>query len=185
MRQLPHGTGSGRVSRLLHGKTLAALALSLTIGYVGQVISNGSSYTNLEGPVFGTRVGVYHVDSLDEKLDLMQTAHPASDFRPDGPEHHSISDYKVVLYKLPNGSVEHSTADDFPLDPRFEMVCTLPGAVRKQIAKQIAPAKASIYPILEEIPEDSPLPGVSEDRHFGEEVLQRSWSCIYIFITNK
>ena len=56
------------MSRLLHGAALTALAFSSTIGYVGQLVSKGTPYPDLEGPVFGTRVGIYNVDNLEKPL---------------------------------------------------------------------------------------------------------------------
>eukprot|EP00973_Karenia_brevis_P032962 4549720-Karenia_brevis.AAC.1 len=35
------------------------------VGYAAQVVSSGCNYRNLEGPVFGTRVGIYYSTNLD------------------------------------------------------------------------------------------------------------------------
>ena len=54
---------SFRRGRLLRcGGTLAATALALTIGFVAQVVSCGSHYKDLSGPVFGDRIGTFYAD---------------------------------------------------------------------------------------------------------------------------
>ena len=58
------------MNKLVHGKALAAMAFSATIGYMAQVVSAGIPYKDLEGPVFGTRVGIYPMETLESKLQL-------------------------------------------------------------------------------------------------------------------
>ena len=109
------------MSRLLHGAALAALAFSSTIGYVGQLVSKGTPYPDLEGPGFGTRVGIYHVDNL-EKPFLTDKREEAG--------HASEIPFKVILYKVPSGAIEESNAEDSPTGgmdgERYTMVSTLP-----------------------------------------------------------
>ena len=86
------------------------MATALTIGFIGHFMAADASI-NLEGPVFGTRIGVVPVESMQDELD------PSNNLLRFGDTPQScMSDYQLVLYKLPEGAVEHSTADDFPLD---------------------------------------------------------------------
>ena len=48
------------MNKLVVGKKLSSTLSVPLIGYVAQIISCGLSYHSLEGPVFGTRIGVYH-----------------------------------------------------------------------------------------------------------------------------
>jgi len=156
------------VNYLLHGNALARMALSLTIGFVGQFVTANSAYTNLEGPVFGTKVGIYPVESEFDKLD------PSNNLLRHGETPQScMADYQLVLYKLPEGAVEHSNADDFPLDDQYEMVSTVPGSVKKQILQQYRPQHvrfSQCFPIeLDTIPEESSDPPESGRSPGGTE----------------
>jgi len=141
----------GSVNRLVHGTALAAMAFSVTIGYMAQVVSAGIAYTDLEGPVFGTRVGIYHLSSLSDRIQVSAHVDNATltpkDFG-----------YRVVLYKLPHGSVEHSTEDDCPNASTIGMVATVPHRVKAMLAKASDIPKVHTYPVDSEmapIPEDS------------------------------
>ena len=47
---------------------LAAIAFSVTFGFVVSVVLAGSTYKDLEGPVFGTRAGIYSLGPLDQMI---------------------------------------------------------------------------------------------------------------------
>ena len=72
------------VNSIITGKALVLLlGLPLLIGYVGQVVSAETKYRSLEGPVFGTRVGIVQQESQ-----------------------------QVILYRCPEGAAESSWDDD-------------------------------------------------------------------------
>ena len=110
-----HECRGGVVSGLLHGAALTALALSPTIRYVFQMVSIGITYPNLEGPVFGIRVGTSHVNNLGDPL---SSAAPTDKL--EGDSSGTGSPYKVVLYKLPCGAIEERTFDGHPSNKRLE-----------------------------------------------------------------
>ena len=63
-RHTSRSNGRGAVNKLLQGVVLAsALGSALCSNYVGQVVSANTSYRDLEGPIFGDRVGIYHASS--------------------------------------------------------------------------------------------------------------------------
>ena len=76
-------------NKILHGGALAKIGLALTIGYVAQIVSTGATYKSLEGPVFGTKVGIFDTNKSI-----------------------SLPDKQVIVYKLPCGAVEECERDD-------------------------------------------------------------------------
>ena len=139
------------MSKLIVGAALSALSVACTIGYVGQVVEAGRPYADLQGPVFGTRVGVYHTDDLTVPLQ----------------EDQQSGQHKVVLYRLPSGAIEHCEGDP---DPDVSLIGTAPKAVKSSMMKRLALPKSLIAPEfapgLEPIPEGEAthqiLPGEDE-----------------------
>ena len=109
------------MSKLIVGAALSALSVACTIGYVGQVVEAGRPYADLQGPVFGTRVGVYHTDDLTVPLR----------------EDQQSGQHKVVLYRLPSGAVEHCEGDP---DPDVSLIGTVPKAVNSSLKKRLGAA---------------------------------------------
>ena len=73
------------MNKLLQGVMLAsALGSALSSSYVGQVVSSNTTYRDLEGPIFGDRVGIYHASSEHGPW--------TTDARRD-------EEYKMILYK--------------------------------------------------------------------------------------
>ena len=128
---------------------MATLAITFTIGFVAQVISTGSVYKNLEGPIFGTRVGIYHMETLDSK------PIPAKSSTKD--QH----GYRMIVYRLPSGAIEHSQSDDFPSNTSHDMVVTLPASVKRSISQTFVLPKSTNLPQLASIPEDFSEPSAS------------------------
>ena len=118
------------------------------VGYAAQVVSLGCTYKNLEGPVFGTRVGIYHSAKLDEPWwnetvsgsstiysvlprakasggpeQVMQKESDMSEFD------EKNRNFRLILYKLPSGTYEQSITDD------DDGITTLPRPVREKISK--------------------------------------------------
>eukprot|EP00973_Karenia_brevis_P004477 613179-Karenia_brevis.AAC.1 len=96
----------------------AILGLSLMVGYAAQVVSLGCQYRNLEGPVVGTRVGIYYSANLNgpwwiEKVSGMSTTYSVlpracASGRPE--EESDLSKYdeqnrkfRLILHQLPSG----------------------------------------------------------------------------------
>ena len=167
-----HGS-VGAVNRLAHGTSLAALAFTLTIGYMAQIVTAGLAYPDLEGPVFGTRVGIYHVDSLSSPVPVRESS---ASVRQQNDTEPGASGFRIVLYKLPHGAVEESNVDDNPSDPTFGVVSTVPAGVKSKIAYRLANQTTHVLPVrsavsdsqMPPIPEDSALPSASVRQQDGE-----------------
>ena len=97
------------------------IGFNLPIGYAAQVTSFGTRYRNLEGPVFGMRVGIYHSDSGTQGWKSIG-------------DEKSTKDYRMVVYKLPHGILETTERDDYFM---YESDNTLAGSVKKKILKSI------------------------------------------------
>ena len=160
-----------------------------TIGFAAHVVSAATPYRDLEGPVIGTRVGIYHIQSLDDKLQLstaglvsvvprlsqLSSASCAEDLSPQS-QLSSASQaedlsagYRVILYKLPHGAVEHSNGEDAP-SRQSDMVATLPKAEKSALIGALLNNESSSFPVqstsmsddLFDIPEDSMAPSASQ-----------------------
>ena len=152
---------NGPVNRILHGTSLAALAFSLTIGYVAHVVTTGSTYKDLEGPVFGTRVGIYHTEDLHK---------PWYQVQQDGPIDANIipnSKYRLILYQLPAGAVEHSETDD------NEGIPTVPRPIKNGIGRVLQLPASANFPQrisdLPAIPEEPSTPSALDCQREGAE----------------
>ena len=110
----------GNVSRMVHGALLAAMIPSATIGFAAHAVSAGSPYKDLDGPVFGTRVGIYSLGALDHRI---QGTGNVTD-----PDLEDAPFRVVVLYRLHHGVVESSNADDTAAQSTTaaNSVCSLP-----------------------------------------------------------
>ena len=103
------------MNTLLQGVMLAsALNSALSSSYVGQVVSSNTTYRDLEGPIFGDRVGIYH--STSEQGPWTTEALGGDD------------DYKMILYKA-----THSIDADIDSD-----IKTLPRKARRDLVKTLA-----------------------------------------------
>ena len=97
------------MNTLLQGVMLAsALGSALSSSYAGQVVSSNTKYHDLEGPIFGDRVGIYH---------------SSSEHGPWTTEARSDEEYKMILYKA---------ADTFDVDIDGDII-TLPRKVRRDL----------------------------------------------------
>jgi hypothetical protein len=108
---------------MLHGAPLVAMIQTATIGFAAHVVSAGSPYKNLEGPVFGTRVGIYFLGALDHRI--QGTGNVTDPDLEDAP-------FRVVLYRLHHGIVEASNADDNPTADH-SMVTTVPHCLKQPL----------------------------------------------------
>ena len=65
-QRVPPSIGSrSLINRLFIGSGFCpAIALTLFVGYAAQIVTVGLPYKNLEGAIFGTRVGCYVAESL-------------------------------------------------------------------------------------------------------------------------
>ena len=154
------------MNKLVHGSSLAAMAFSVTIGFMGHLVSAGSVYQDLEGPVFGTRVGIYHLGSMDEKIHIQKAA--ATPCPKDK--------YKLILYKLPCGALEHSQTDDHASDETYHMVSTLSKKEKTAISQSehFTSIDSNIFVLpLSDIPEDS-LPEDLASQNFPDSVIPES-----------
>ena len=82
------------VNRLYMGgdtQVSTILGFNLPPGYAAQVTSFGTKYRNLEGPVFGMRVGIYHSDSSTHGWKSIG-------------DEKSTKDYRMVMYKWDFGN---------------------------------------------------------------------------------
>ena len=113
----------GNVSLMVHGALLANMIPSATIGFAAHVVSAGSPYKDLEGPVFGTRVGIYSLGALDHRI--QGTGNVTDPDLEDAP-------FRVVLYRLHHGIVESSNADDHPTADQ-SMVTTVPHCLKQPL----------------------------------------------------
>ena len=111
------------MSLMVHGAPLAAMIPSATIGFAAHVVSAGSPYKDLEGPVFGTRVGIYSLGALDHRI--QGTGNVTDPDLEDAP-------FRVVLYRLHHGVVESSNADDHPTADQ-SMVTTVPHSCKQRL----------------------------------------------------
>lgn len=139
----------------------------------------GTTYTNLEGPAFGIRVGIYHVNNFEEPLPLAALTDKWED---DSSEDNSP--YRGVLYKLSiedstthevlyKLSIEDSTTHDHPSDKRFAMVSTLPGHTKQELSRRLQLPVVTIClqlpSDLETIPEESDMVSASVIQREGIE----------------
>ena len=92
------------------------LGLPLLLGYVGQIVTPYASYRSLEGPLFGTRVGIYYSDLMS----LGWTELGSSAMQ---------SSYKLILYETPVG------AADFSAESEEDLLVTVPSAVHKAVRR--------------------------------------------------
>ena len=108
--------GRRAVNKLLQGVVLATtLGSALSSSHVGQLVSSNTSYRDLEGPIFGDRVGIYH---------------STSEHGPWQKEASQDGEYRMILYKAQNTLDAEIDAD----------VLTLPRKVRKDLAKLLGKA---------------------------------------------
>jgi len=154
------------------------------VGYAAQVISPGTAYRSLEGPVIGTRVGIYESMNIDRGWKPVVANPPRqipggenawtgvqgiettsgcavntsvtsnSPRQIPGGESGVTNPYRLILYKLPTGAVEQSTTDN------DDHITTLPRNVRKALEKRLTtegPKHALLAPELESVPEDELL----------------------------
>ena len=124
------------MNTLLQGVMLAsALGSGLSTSHVGQVVSSNTTYHDLEGPIFGDRVGIYHSSSEHGPWSTERPPIPSGD-----------EEYKMILYKA---------ADALDGDIDRSDVKTLPRKARKDLVKVLAKDQTpKIYPALDVIPED-------------------------------
>ena len=181
------------VNRLFYGNQLCQmLALPLLVGYVAQVVSAGATYRSLEGPLLGTRVGIYESDTIESgwhKIintnvsqvtestvctvlsDASLAVPPRIPSGKAGDEQERP--YRMILYKTPEGAQEQG-------ETQFDHeVGTLPGKVRKVLQQKLLPKaeKTSLYPLdtvpeeeeLVEIPPDPEKPDPDDDLGLNEE----------------
>ncbi len=154
------------------------LAPPVLVGYVAQLISPGIAYKSLEGPLLGTRVGIYQSHCIDHSWQSV-FANASADTSAESP--HRIpcggtveddSAYRLILYKTPAGSVEQSCTDD------EDDVSTLPRDTRRALEKKLLPKhknKALLYPLgtiledsLVDIPSDPDCPRDPADQGLDE-----------------
>ena len=97
-------TGRGPVNQLIQGSALVTLlGVTLTIGFLGHLVSTESSYKSLEGPFVGDRVGIYQSANADgpwlptaqtSKFDHANCANVLPELTVD----HSEKPYRLLLY---------------------------------------------------------------------------------------
>ena len=95
------------------------LVAAMICGVMAHVVSADSPVQNLEGPVFGSRVGTYPLHDLD-KVQLCREN--ASQRCKDAP-------FRVTLYQTHFGALENSSAEDH-LAP-FKPVGTVPADLKR------------------------------------------------------
>ena len=98
------------------------LGLPLLLGYVGQLVTPEASYRSLEGPLFGTRVGIFHSDLVSHgwaELGSSVTQSP----------------YKLILYETPIGAAEFSGELD------EDLLVTVPSAVNRAVQRVLNPSR--------------------------------------------
>ena len=172
----PPGGGNVGGRRFRPGNVNQMLA-AITLGVVAHVASAGSAIPNLEGPVFGKRVGTYPLHELGHIQFNRENASLESKEAP----------LRVTLYRPPCGAVEHSNAEDHSAP--FDSVGTVPSAVKRMLLKAaempdvwtLPATDTKAFPLstpagLPPIPEDQPAwnqppVGPSEDDQVlpGEE----------------
>ena len=103
---------------------MAMLELPLLLGFVGQLVTPEVSYRNLEGPLFGTRVGIYHSESIEEGWAELGSSI-------------TQSSYKMILYETPVGAAE------FSAEPDESLIVTVPSQVNKAVRRVLDPCSAS------------------------------------------
>ena len=171
------------VNRIFHGAALASLFVASTfgstIGYAAHAISVNEPYQSLEGPVFGTRVGVYHTDSLplahscrkglcDGTKDSQPiSVYPVSQCTPISNSSgghletsESQNNFRATLYKLPCGAIEQGETDD------SGNVSTVPKHVKTRLSEVLSEKlRGQIHnlPELGSIPEESEAPDETGD----------------------
>ncbi len=140
----------GNVSIMVHGAPLAAMIPSATIGFAAHVVSVGSHYKDLAGPVFGTRVGIYSLGALDHRI--QGTGNVTDPDLEDAP-------YRVVLYRLPHGLVDSSNADDTVETPNVPHRCkeklllaSEPTAILRRGKGKKKPKPVHAFPVATSMP---------------------------------
>ena len=96
---------------------------AMPLGVIAHVALAGSTIPNLEGPVFGKRVGTYPLHELGKIQFNRENAIRESKGAP----------FRLSLYRPPCGAVEHSNAEDHSAP--FESVGTEPSAVKRLLLK--------------------------------------------------
>ena len=139
---------------------------ALTFGVMAHVVSANLPAKNLEGPVFGSKLGTYPLQSLDNVQYCREYARAC---RPDAP-------FQVTLYQSHFGALENSSAEDQTAP--FNSVGTVPSPVKRMLlqaaeapdawnpatASTVLPA-ASLEPIPEEQAAWNSPRNVSEEDH--------------------
>ena len=109
------------MNKIVSGNPLGAmLGLPLLLGYVGQLVTPEASYRSLEGPLFGTRVGIYHSDLVSHGWTELGSSVIQSP-------------YKLILYETPIG------AADFSGELDEDLLVTVPSAVNKAVQRVLRP----------------------------------------------
>jgi len=148
-----------------------------TIGFAAHVVSASTPYQDLEGPVIGTRVGICHINNLTDKVQLStdglikcdDTVSPQMQLSSASTAEDLSDGYRVILYKLPHGAVEHSNGEDAPSLQR-DMVATIPKSEKSALIGALLSHESQCFPVGDEmfdIPEDSVVPDASQ--HPGPE----------------
>ena len=131
---------------LVQGPQLSKmLSLPLLIGYVAQIVSTGTTYRSLEGPVLGTRVGIYHSLSMDAGWRLIDSNEDTPPMIPGGELSVSVEEgppprilgreptppgYRMILYRTPTGAPEEGSV------LLEDGVSTVPRSVHHHIRKR-------------------------------------------------
>ena len=140
------------------------------------MVSAGCTYKNLEGPVFGTRVGIYHTNSLDESLNITD----GCNFAPLDQDNNPY-DYRVVLSKLPHGAVEHSHVDEYLPQGVDEMVATVSRPDKARITQCFNVVESNAFPVttsrkrgLSPVPEEATNSSASATAREEQAALQEA-----------
>jgi len=151
-----HNGGRRPVNRLIAGPALRHMfpVLSLPlVGYIGQLVTDMTKHRDLEGPVFGNRVGIYVSDSPDGPW---KNGSIDSDMNSAGASNNSspADEWRLILYQTTDGAHQGSTEDC------EEIVSTTPRPAVQEITRRIVEPEetknqtsSSVYP-MESIPED-------------------------------
>ena len=113
------------------------------LGFIGHLVSKGAAYHSLEGPVFGTRIGIYHNVTADISgafICLQQD------------QYDKENGHYLVLYKVLDW------AEDLRNEDEYSILQTVPKAVNKQLQRLLDPPfkkKESRNFPLASIPEDA------------------------------
>jgi len=184
-RRLLGGT-SKMVNKIITGSCLASMLSLPLVGYVAQIVSGGTPYRSLEGPVFGERVGILQGASEEGPWKSYPTTEPLlglasgetggwsgiglqhSTKEPplglaSGETNDECKDWRLILYKTTTDAALHSTEDD------GDSIHTVPRAVTRAIIRSPVLAETSFCAPLEAIPEDQVPPDLLPEERIADD----------------